>query len=489
MILAIDQGSSATKACLFEPPGVLVSAASVPVSRLHESDGAITQDPRELVESCRTAIRQALREGGTAAGQLDGVALANQGESFLLFDAKGQPATPAISWQDTRCGGVIARLRRESRAADIKRCTGLPLHAEFTAPKLAYQISRMPSAEGLRAGTLDTWLINQLDPRHPFVTDRATASRTLLIGLADGDWNGELLECFRIPREILPAIVPCDAPGATLELDGAELPLLASGYDMGLALLGHGCLQSGETKATFGTCLGVMSATGRDPATVDGLLTAIAYGRQGYHAFALDGEIAAAGGLIDWAIRLGIARSAKQLSQLAASVSDAGGVIIVPAIHGLGAPYWRDDVSGTIRGLTAATGPAELSRAVFDAIAWSLRDVLQALREAGFSCTEIRADGGLVNSATLLQLCADVTQARIVVTGQAEATAFGAAALAMLATGKADEKNIRAAAMGTRYFDPGGPASPEAASRWEAALNEALSGTKREDDEQSRPAH
>jgi glycerol kinase len=475
MIIAIDQGSSTTKACLYEPPGVLVSAASVPVSRLHESGGTVTQDPHELVESCRTAVRHALRYAGTAAEQLDGVALANQGESFLLFDARGQPVTPVISWQDTRCGDVIARRRRESRAADIERCTGLPLHAEFTAPKLAYQLSLLPSAGALRAGTLDTWLINQLDPRHPFITDRATASRTLLIGLADTDWNSELLECFRIPLELLPTIVPCDAPGATLELDGTDLPLLASGYDMGLALLGHGCLQSGETKATFGTCLGVMSATGRDLVTVNGLLTAIAYGRQGYHAFALDGEIAAAGALIEWATRLGIAASAEQLGQLAASVPDAGGVVVVPAIHGLGAPYWRDDVSGAIRGLTAATGPAELSRAVLEAIAWSLRDVLQALREAGFSCAEVRADGGLVNSATLMQLCADIAQARIVVTGQAEATAFGAAALAMLATGEADENDVRAAATGTRYFDPGGPPSPWAAHRWETARNEALS--------------
>jgi glycerol kinase len=475
VIIAIDQGTSSTKACLFEPPGVLAGSATVPVSRLLEPGGAVTQDPHELVQSCRIAVHQALREAGIAASQVHGVALANQGESFLLFDAKGRPATPVISWQDTRCGDLVARLRRESSAAEIERCTGLPLHAEFTAPKLAYHLSLLPRNGWLRSGTLDTWLVNRLDPRHPFITDRATSSRTMLIGLADTEWNDDLLACFGILREVLPRIVPCDAPGAVLELEGVELPLLASGYDTGLVLLGHGCLQSGETKATFGTCLGVMSATGGNPVTANGLLTAIAYGRRECQAFALDGEIAAAGALIDWATRLGIAPSAKQLGQLAASVPDAGGAVIVPAMQGLGAPHWRDDVSGVIAGLTAATGPAELCRAVLEAIAWSLRDVLGALRVAGFPCPEIRVDGGLVNSATLLQLCADIAQTRIVVTRQAEATAFGAAALAMLATGKADEDDVRGAAVGARYFDPGRPPPPEAAARWEAALERALS--------------
>ena len=323
-------------------------------------------------------------------------------------------------------------------------------------------------------GTLDTWLINQLDRSRPHITDRATASRTMLIGLTDQDWNDDLLTAFGVPRDHLAKIVPCDAPGAALEFDGVDVPLLASGYDMGLALLGHGCLDAGETKATFGTCLGVMSATGSRPVVAEGLLTTIAYGRGGEDAFALDGEIAAAGALVRWAVGLGIAASAEALDRLGASVPDAGGVLIVPAIQGLGAPYWRDDVHGAVFGLTNATGPAGFARAVLEAIAWSLRDVLEAIRGAGIALGELRVDGGLVHSPTLMQLCADVGQISVIVGDQPEATAYGAAALGMLAAGETSREEIRAGAVGVRRFDPVREPSPDMIARWEGAVRSIL---------------
>lgn len=471
MILAIDQGTSSTKACVFEPPGSRLGEATVPVARRCGEDGTVTQDPFELVESCRRAAREALRSAGVAGAQLKGAALANQGESFLLFDAGGQPLTAVVSWQDTNCGDAFERLRERADPSEVQRLTGLPLHAEFTAPKLTHQLSRLGGdIANVRFGTLDTWLMNRLDPARPHLIDRATASRTMLVGLADDDWNDHLLDWFGVPRHLLPRIVPCDRPEAVLELDGTMIPLLASGYDMGLALLGHGCLAAGETKATFGTSLGVMAATGGRPIQADGLLTAIAYERDGVPAYALDGEIAAAGALVAWATGLGIAGSLAELDRLAASVRDAGGVVIVPAIQGLGAPHWRDDVRGSVFGLTAGTGRAQFARAVLDAIAWSIRDVLDRLRASGVACPELRVDGGLTNSETLLQRCADVARTTIVVNEHREATLYGAAALAMLSHGLASEADVRGSAVGRRRFEPRSEPSETDVGRWRRAL-------------------
>jgi glycerol kinase len=473
-ILALDQGTSSTKACIYEPPGRLLGYGTVPVKRSSPVPGAVEQDPFELIESCKEAARIALREAKLKAEELGGAGLANVGESFIVFDQGGRPLGPVIGWQDTRCGTIIERLRSEGAEGLIEERTGLPLHAEFTAPKLAHFLASNRFSRGVRFGTLDTWIINQLDPSRPFITDRATASRTMLIGLDENDWSEDLLELFRVPRHLLPTIVPCDAPDAAIVIDDVRVPLLTSGYDMGLALLGHACLDLGETKATFGTCLGVMAATGDEPIRADGLLTTIAYSRSDHLAFALDGEIAAAGSLVRWALSLGIASSFEELDDLAASVPDSGGAIIVPAITGLGAPYWHDRVRGEVVGLTEAVGRAEFARAVFDGIAWPLRDVLKALAEAGICIYELRVDGGLARSCTLIQRCADVCQVPLVGTTHSEATSFGAAALAMLAQKTVTPADLRVAARGAARTEPGAPPSAEAEMAWEGAVARAL---------------
>jgi glycerol kinase len=479
VILAIDQGTSATKACVFDPSGATLGAATVPVGRKTGRGGEVTQDPDELVRSCREAARAALRDAGVPARDLAGAALANQGESFVLFEQSGRAVTPIFGWQDVTCGDVLARVEQEAGAEAVAARTGLPLHAEFTAPKLAYRLAQVGHDERLRFGTLDTWLLHELDPSRPHVTDRATASRTMLIGLDDDDWSDELLGWFGVPRAILPGIVPCDEPGVAIVIDGVEVPVWASGYDMGLALLGHGCVAPGEIKATFGTCLGVMASTGAERVVADGLLTAIAYGRGGRSVFGLDGEIAAAGALVSWAIRVGIAGSPAELDARAASVADSGGAIVVPAIGGLGAPHWRDDVHGMVLGLTDATGRDELARAVLDAIAWSLRDVVAAARAAGYPCDVLRVDGGLVASETLMRRCADVAGVRLVVSAQPEATAFGAAALAMLRLGLLDDAGLAAAVGEQRRIEPGPPPAEAEAEAWANALELAMDARAR----------
>lgn len=474
LVLALDQGTSATKACIYEPPGRLLGSASVPVRRRSPQPGAVEQDAVDLVESCRAAARIALRECQLQPSELAAAALANQGESFLLFDGPGKPLGPVIGWQDTRCGDVISRLEAGGAGTSIEERTGLSLHAEFTAPKLAHLLESNPPPRGARFGTLDTWLIYELDPAHPHISDRATASRTMLIGLEEDDWSEDLLALFGVSREILPSIVPCDAPGSMIEIEGHEVPLCCSGYDMGLALLGHACLERGETKATFGTCLGVMAATATDVVRAPGLLTTIAYTSGGRTAFGLDGEIAAAGALVEWALRLGIAGSLEELDALAASVSDARGALMVPAVTGLGAPYWRDDVRCEVIGITEAFGKAEFARAVFDAIAWTLRDVLSSLGRAGVEVQEVRVDGGLTRSAVLLHRCADVCQLPLVRPAQPEATAYGAAALVMLALGSATVQEIRKAAEGIERVEPGRPPSDAETEAWVTAVDTAL---------------
>jgi glycerol kinase len=475
LILALDQGTSATKACIYEPPGRLLASATVAVGSRSPAPGALEQDPTELVESCRDAAEQALRKAGIQAADLAGCALANTGESFLLFDRTGRAVTPVIGWQDSRAGSVIEALEARGAGARVEELTGLPLHSEFTAPKLAHWLARLGARDDLRFGTLDTWIAACLDPSGPHVTDRATASRTMLLDLRDDDWSNELIDVFAVPRGLLPTVRPSDGLDVSLALVGAELPLLASCYDMGLALLGHACLEPGESKATFGTCLGVMAATGDKPRTADGLLSTIAYTRGPHNAYAFDGEIAAAGSLVQWALGLGIASSPQELDGLAASVSSAGGAVVVPAITGLGAPHWRDDVSGRIVGLSAGVGRPELARAVLDAIAYSLRDVVEALRAAGLEVGELRVDGGLTRSDTLIQRCADVCGLPMVRSAQEEATAFGAAALAMLATGRASPDELRAAVRdGARTVEPAKQPSADELQSWRDALSEAL---------------
>lgn len=476
MILAIDQGTSSTKACIFEPSGALLGSASIPVARSTQGHGAVTQDPLELVESCRSAASAALNDAGLEARRLTGAALANQGESFLLFSPAGEPLSPAISWQDTVCGEVIDGLVAAGARGRIEAATGLRLHAEFTAPKLAHHLAGADGTSGMRFGTLDTWLIHQLSPDRAFVTDRATASRTMLVALDDPDWTPDLLEMFSVPRDLLPDIRTCDAMDVTLVLDGIEVPLLASGYDMGLALLGHGCLAPGDTKATFGTCLGVMTATG-EVSRADGLLTTIAYVRAGSTAFALDGEVASAGALVDWALRIGIGSSLRDLDELATSVPGSGGVVLVPAIQGLGAPHWREDVRAAFVGMSEATGRPHLARAVFDAIAWSFNDVLEALASAGRHPAEVSVDGGLTHSQVLLQRCADVAQVPLRLSRQQEATAFGAAALAMLGAGQIDLDAVRGAVRGSTVLEPRTAPAPAERDAWRDALSGALAST------------
>jgi glycerol kinase len=471
MILSIDQGTSSTKACIYDRPGHCVGAGSVPVKRV-TANRRVTQDPQELVASCREATRKALREARLDPSELTGAALSNQGESFLLFRDDGEPVTPVIGWQGTEVGDVLDRLEASGEGARIERATGLPLHAMFSAPKLARELVTLDHPADVRFGTLDTWLIHELSPDRAHLTDRATASRTMLIGLDDDDWNPELLARFGVPRAILPEIRPCDRLAATLVLEGVELPLLASSYDMGLALLGHGCLTAGDGKATFGTCLGVMMATD-EPVRTDGLLTTMAYVRAGSAAWALDGEIAAAGALVDWAIRAGIASSLADLEARAGQAGEST-VVLVPAIQGLGAPHWRDDVSAAFFGITDETGQAHLARAVLDALAWSLHDVAQAFRSAGGSLDELSVDGGLTHSRPLLQRCADVLQLPLRISDEVEATASGGAMLAMLASGAAGIEDVRRAARGSQVVHPGPAPHDGEREAWQRALTAVL---------------
>jgi glycerol kinase len=473
LILAIDQGTSSTKACVFEAPGALLGTASVRVGRSADASGAVHQDPEELVASCRAAAGQALRASGVGAGEIAGVALANQGESYLLFDAQGRPRTPVISWQDVTGAPSVERLAAGPHATAVTARTGLPLHAMFPGAKLGDH-HRALGVAGLRFATLDTWLIHELDPGRPFVTDRATASRTMLVALDGEDWDAELLEWLDVPRELLATIVACDEPQAEIDLGDAVVPLWASGYDMGLALLGHGCIAAGEAKATFGTCLGVMSAAGASPTAADGLLSVVAYELGSERAYALDGEIAAAGALVSWAIGCGLAGSLDELGEAAGSVPDAGGVVLVPAIQGLGAPHWRADVRASFVGMTEATGRAELARAVVDAIAWSLADVLEALRAGGVAIQELRVDGGLTASDVLMQRCSDICGVPLIPSRQRDATAFGAAALALLAHGTVSPEDVRRAALGQERFEPMRPATDEERARWADALERSL---------------
>jgi glycerol kinase len=475
-VLAIDQGTSSTKACVFDARGRLLGYGSVPIATSMEAEGVVLQDPEEVIESCRVAARGALEAAEMRPEELLGVALSNQGESFLVFEGE-RAMTPIISWQDGRGESAVERLSPEAAELVTER-TGLPLGSEFPAPKLAHMLAESPDLASGRFATLDTWMISRLDPSRPFVTDRATASRSMLIGLADDSWDPQLLELFDVPARMLPEIVPSDHPGTCCQVDGwtEPIPVVASGYDMGLALLGHGCIDPGETKATFGTCLGVMTAVGSPHLVPDGLLATIAYTTEGRAAFAADGEIASAGSLVNWAIRAGLARDLEELLDLALSVDDAAGVVLIPALNGLGAPHWRGEITGRFDGLRLGTRREHLARAVVDALAWSLRDVLDSLRAGGLEVSQVRADGGLTGHGRLLQLCADYCEVEMVVAPTPETTALGAATLGFVGAGLVELGTVAGRDQGGERFEPQREPPEQGRERWLTTLAAALSG-------------
>ena len=428
-VLAIDQGTSGTKAIVVDPIDGVVALSEVSVRPSYLPGGGVEQDPAELLESVISAGKQAAAAGGRPIGT---VALANQGETVLNWDlTSGEPAGPAISWQDSRATEVCLEM-----AADrdwIARRTGLVLDSYFSAPKMAWL--RRHRGTGGVITTTDTWLIHQLTGE--FVTDVSTASRSLLLDLDSTAWDEELAQAFGLAGERLPRIVDCDVNVGRTDAFGSPMTVGGLIVDQQAALLAQGAWQPGQAKCTFGTGAFLLANTGRDaPRSTAGLTTSVAWRIAGDTQYCIDGQVLTAGAAVRWMVGLGLVRSVDAVDEAAAH--DAGAVLCVPALAGLAAPWWRSEAGASFTGMSLSTGPGELVLAVLQGIAAQVAAVVSCVAaDLSSSMTALSVDGGLTGSAVLMQAVADLTQLPVEVYPYAHATALGAAALGRLAGGSA----------------------------------------------------
>ncbi len=433
LLLGIDEGTTAVKAALFDEELALVAQARRPLALKHPGPGRVEQDPLEIEAAVIDAVAEVLAAAGgrpVAATGLD-----HQGESVVAWDARsGEPLTPVLVWQDKRQEELLSRVDAEAVST-----SGLPLDPYFSAGKIAWLLQhdeavRAARAQGaLRVGTLDAFLSQRLGA--PCATDLSTASRTQLLARGGRDWDARLLEAFAIEREWLPEIAPTFGELGELRHPSwpAALALRARLVDQQAALAGSGAVAPGELKATYGTGVFVLAHTD-GPARVDGLLPTVAWaGADGEVHHALDGGVFAAGSLLEWLAGLGLAPDPPALAALAATVQDCGGVKILPAIAGLGAPWWQPRARGVIAGLHGGSTAAHVARAALHAVAMRVADIVEAVERAG-PVREVRADGGLSNDALLMQMQADAL-GRPVLVGRADATVLGAAMLAGVGAG------------------------------------------------------
>ncbi|MFC9428020.1 FGGY family carbohydrate kinase [Streptomyces sp. NPDC056987] len=426
-MLAIDQGTSGTKALVVDPAEGVVAVAEVPVTPVHLPGGGVEQDPEQLLASVLEAGRRAVDQAG--GRPLRAVALANQGETVLAWDRRtGRPLSPAVVWQDRRSEALCAE-RADAREW-VARRTGLVLDPYFSAPKMTW-LRENVTRDGV-VTTTDTWLVHQLTGA--FVTDASTASRSLLLGIDAVDWDPELTALFGLDGEELPRIAACDEiVGTTDAFGGQRLPLAGLIVDQQAALFAEGCLTPGTAKCTYGTGAFLLAHTGGTALrSASGLTSSVAWRARGGTPYCVDGQVYTAASAVRWLQDLGFVADAADLDQVAAD--DAAGVLCVPALAGLAAPWWRPDATASLTGMTLSTRREHLVTAVLQGIAAQVAEVAGLVAaDLGAPLTRLRADGGLTRCATLMQAQADLARMPVDVYSSPHATALGAAAMARLA--------------------------------------------------------
>ena len=466
-VLAIDQGTSGTKAMVVDPVDGIVAVADAVLRPVYLDDGGVEQDPQALLDSVLDTGRRAIAAAGRP---VHAVSLANQGETVLAWDREtGAALSPALVWQDRRSESVVGEL---ADARDwVAQRTGLMLDPYFSAPKMAW-LRRHLTREGV-VTTTDSWLVHRLCGE--FVTDAATASRSLLTDLDSGGWDAELLDLFGLSDEQSPRIVDCAEVIGSTDAFGAELAVAGLIVDQQAALLAEGCVAEGDAKCTFGTGAFLLANTGRTPVRSNaGLTSSVAWQLQGERSYCLDGQVYTAGSALRWLVDLGLIEQPSDVDRRVAA--DAGGVLCVPALAGLAAPWWRPEATASISGLTLSTRSDQLILAVVQGIAAQVAELVSAVdADFGVPLRRLRVDGGLTRCRTLMQATADLLQVPVEVYPDDHATAAGAAMLGRLAL----EPELTLAEAGPRWtpssvFEPRWSAdrAAEFRGRWRAAADQ-----------------
>ena len=443
-ILALDQGTTSSRAILFDRAGRIHGMAQQEFPQIFPQPGWVEHDANELWASQLAVAQEVLKTHDVPAGQIAAIGISNQRETTLLWNREtGSPIGNAIVWQDRRTAGLCDTLRDQGKAQMIQNKSGLVLDAYFSASKVKWLLDHVPGARAhaergeLAFGTIDSWLAFKLCGVH--VTDTSNASRTMLFNIDSMNWDTELLELFGIPRSLLPEVVPSSGVvGSTFaELFGAPIPIAGIAGDQQAATFGQACHAAGMAKNTYGTgCFMLMNTGTKRVKSHNNLLTTVGW-TLGETDYMLEGSVFMAGATVQW-LRdgLGIIQHASEIEALATSVSDAGGVMFVPAFSGLGAPYWDPYARGTIVGLTRGATKAHIARAALEGIAYQSADLLDAMqKDALLPLTELRVDGGAARNDLLMQFQADILGVPVVRPVVTETTALGAAYLAGLAVG------------------------------------------------------
>jgi glycerol kinase len=442
-VLALDQGTTSSRAILFNEEGAPVSVAQRELRQIFPQPGWVEHDPMDLFRTQRDVAREALRKENVALQDLMGVGITNQRETTIVWDRQsGEPIHNAIVWQDRRTSYLFNELKQQGAEALIRSKTGLVIDPYFSGTKIAWILDHVPGARAraergeLAFGTVDTWLIWQLTGNRTHVTDPSNASRTMLFDINTGDWDAELLRLLRVPRAILPDIHPSAHAFGMLPKSMFGEPLIIAGVagDQQAALFGQACHREGMAKNTYGTGCFMLLHTGAKVVSSSSGLVSTACAQSREKEYALEGSVFIAGAVVQWLRdEMKFFETSREIEALANSVLDSGDVFIVPAFTGLGAPYWDPAARGTIVGLTRGTSRAHIARAALESIAFQSADVLDAMqRDAGVRLSELRVDGGAAANDLLMQFQADLLGVPVLRPQVLETTALGAAYLAGL---------------------------------------------------------
>lgn len=487
-ILAIDQGTTSSRAIFFDRDCQVIGSAQQETTQIYPHPGHVHQSPEEIWRTTRQTITDALAQSKTDWQKTECIGITNQRETTIVWDRQtGAPLTPAIVWQSRESEPWVSALRQRGREETYRHITGLTPDAYFSATKLAMLLDQTPDlrakaeAGEVLFGTVDAWILWNLTGGTVHATDLTNASRTMLFDIRSLDWSETLLSDLGIPRAMLPEVRPSSGffGETSPHIFGAAVPVTGIAGDQHAALFGQACFAPGDVKSTYGTGAFMLMNTGPDPiVSMNGLLTTIAWGVESAPTYALEGSVFIAGAAVQW-LRdgLGIISSSRDIEPLAASVQSSEGVVFVPALVGLGAPYWDSGARGTIIGLTRGSTGAHIARATLDAIACQVTDVVTAMqKDSSQPLTAMRIDGGAAANDLLAQIQADLIGIPVVRPQQLETTAMGAAFLAGLAAGVwVDQDAIAATWREEARFEPVISAAERSArlDRWHQAVERA----------------
>jgi glycerol kinase len=488
LVLALDQGTTSSRAMLFDHDGKVRGVEQKEFRQIFPQAGWVEHDPEEIWTSQRDVALAVLKGANLRAADIVAIGITNQRETTLVWDRKtGLPVHNAIVWQDRRTAGFCDALKRDGKADLIRQKTGLEIDAYFSGSKIRWILDNVSGAREraergeLAFGTVDTWLAWKLSNGARHVTDASNASRTMLLNLHTLQWDEELLSLFKIPRSLLPEVRPSSDVYGTTAAGLFDAPIKIAGIagDQQAALFGQTCFGRGLAKNTYGTgCFLLMNIGTKPVASRNKLLTTVAWKLKDRTEYALEGSVFIGGAVVQW-LRdgLGLIKSAAEIEQLARSVPDAGGLFIVPAFAGLGAPHWDQYARGTITGITRGTTSAHFARAALESIAFQVADIVDVeQQDSGIQLQELRVDGGAAANNLLLQFQADIMGIPVVRPKVTETTALGAAYLAGLAVGYWDsERDVVANWQVDRRFEPNMPGDRATLRRrrWSQALQRA----------------